>query len=243
MKNMRRGVFITGTDTEVGKTVVAGGLARTFRNMGINVGVMKPVETDGEYKKGKLVGSDTENLIRMSKISDNYNHINPYIFEHPLAPYVAAKLEGKRIYKKKILISFRSLMDKHDFLIVEGCGGLLVPITSNYMISDLAADMKLPVIIIARAGLGSINHTLLTLDHARRSGINVIGVIINKTSRNIQMSEETNPQIIKTFGKIPILGIIPYSSERKNMDSVVNKYVDIEKILYDNARNVMRREQ
>ena len=240
MKNMRKGVFITGTDTEVGKTIIAGGLARLLRSMRINVGVMKPVETGGEYKKGKLVGKDTEYLIRMSKIQDTC-HVNPYILQHPLAPYVAAKLEGKKIYKKKILTSFRNLTNKYDFLIVEGCGGFLVPITSNCMVSDLARDMKLPVIIVAKAGLGSINHTLLTLDHARRSGIKVIGVIINKTSRNIQMSEETNPQVIKTFGKVPILGIIPYTSERKNMDSVVNKYVDIEKILYNNTRNVMRR--
>ncbi|MDO9463831.1 MAG: dethiobiotin synthase [bacterium] len=235
MKNMRKGVFITGTDTEVGKTVIAGGLARLLRNMRINVGVMKPVETGGKYKKGKLVGKDTEYLIRMSKIQDTYSHINPYILQHPLAPYVAAKLEGKKIYKKKILTSFRNLTDKYDFLIVEGCGGFLVPITSNYMISDLARDMKLPIIVVARAGLGSINHTLLTLNYARRAHINVIGIIINKASRNIQMSEETNPQVIRAFGRVPILGIIPYTSGRKSMDVVVDKYVDIEKVLYNNT--------
>jgi len=232
---MRKGVFITGTDTGVGKTIIAGGLARLFCNMGINVGVMKPVETGGAYKKGSLIGKDAEYLIRTSKIQDTYSHINPYIFEHPLAPYVAAKLEGKKIYKKKILTSFRNLTDKYDFLIVEGCGGFLVPITSNYMISDLARDMKLPVIIVARAGLGSINHTLLTLDYARRSGIKVIGIIVNKIGRNIQMFEKTNPQIIRDFGRVPILGVIPYISGRKNMDDVVNKYVDIGKILYNNT--------
>jgi len=240
---MRKGVFITGTDTEVGKTIIAGGLARLLRNMRINVGVMKPVETGGKYKKGKLVGKDTEYLIRMSKIQDTYRHINPYILQYPLAPYVAAKLEGKKIYKKKILTSFRNLTDKYDFLIVEGCGGFLVPITSNYMISDLARDMKLPIIVVARAGLGSINHTLLSLYHARRSGLKVIGIIINKTSRNIQMSEKTNPQIIRAFGRVPILGIIPYTSGRKSMDVVVNKYVDIEKVLYNNTENVMRRKK
>lgn len=232
---MRKGVFITGTDTEVGKTIIAGGLARLLRNMRINVGVMKPVETGGKYKKGSLVGKDTEYLIKMSKIQDTYSHINPYIFEHPLAPYVAAKLEGKKICKKKILTSFRNLTDKYDFLVVEGCGGFLVPITSNYMISDLAKDMKLPVIIVARAGLGSINHTLLSLYHARRSGLKIIGIIINKTSRNISMSEKTNPQVIRAFGRVPILGIIPYTSGRKSIDVVVNKYVDIEKILYNNT--------
>ena len=110
-----------------------------------------------------------------------------------------------------------------------------MPITSNYMISDLAGDMKLPVIVVARAELGSINHTLLTLDYARRSGLKVIGIIINRTSRNIQISEKTNPQTIKTFGKVPILGVVPYTSGRKNMDDVVNKYVDIKKILYNNT--------
>ena len=241
---MRRGVFITGTDTGVGKTVIAGGLARLLCNMGINVGVMKPVETGGEYKKGRLVGKDAEYLIRMSKTQDAYSHINPYILKHPLAPYAAAKLEGKRIHKKKILTSFRNLTDKHDFLIVEGCGGFLVPITSTYMVSDLAVDMKLPVIIVAKAGLGTINHTLLTLDHARRAGLKVIGVIINKTGRNIQMSEKTNPQVIEAFGRAPILGVIPYTSGHKNMDVVVNKYVDIEKILYNNIyglKALMRR--
>ncbi|MCK4401336.1 dethiobiotin synthase [bacterium] len=232
---MQKGVFIAGTDTGVGKTVIAGGLARLLRNMGINVGVMKPVETGGEYKNGKLVGKDTEYLIRMSKVQDIYSHINPYILQHPLAPYAAAKIEGKRIYKKKIFASFRNLTDKHDFLIVEGCGGFLVPITSNYMISALARDMKLPVIVVARAGLGTINHTLLTLDHARKAGVKVIGVIINKTSKNIQMSEKTNPQAIRAFGRVPILGVIPYTSGRKKMDVVINKYIDIGKILYNNT--------
>jgi len=232
---MRKGVFITGTDTEVGKTVIAGGLARLLRNMGINVGVMKPVETGGKYKKGKLVGKDTEYLIRMSKIQDTYSHINPYILKHPLAPYVAAKLEGKKIYKKKILTSFRNLTDKYDFLIVEGCGGFLVPITSNYMISDLARDMKLPIIIVAKAGLGTINHALLTLDYARRSRINVIGIIINKTSGDIHLAEKTNPKVIRAFGRVPILGIMPYTSGCKSMDVVIDKYIDIEKILYNNT--------
>ncbi len=232
---MRKGIFITGTDTEVGKTIIAGGLARLIRNMGINVGIMKPVETGGKYKKGKLIGKDTEYLIRMSKIQDTYRHINPYVFEHPLAPYVAAELEGKKIYKKKILTSFRNLTDKYDFLVVEGCGGFLVPVTSNYMISDLAGDMKLPIIIVSRAGLGSINHTLLTLNHAQRSGLKVLGVIINKTSKNIQISEKTNPQVIRAFGGVPILGIIPYTSGRKSMDAAVNKYVDIESVLYNNT--------
>lgn len=209
---MSKGIFITGTDTGVGKTFVACGLIEAMITMGLSVCPMKPVESGCGIKKGELIPEDTVHLIKTSGINEPLDLVNPYRLKHHLAPSVAAEIERVKINKKKILSSFKHLLKKYDVTIVEGAGGGMVPVYKKYLFLDLAKDLDIPVIIVSRPGLGTINHTLLTLEAARSRGLKILGVIFNyaeKTKRGL--SEKTNPGVIKSLGDVTLLGEIPYS--------------------------------
>jgi dethiobiotin synthetase len=205
-----KGIFITGTDTGVGKTYVASGLLRAFRAKGLSVCPMKPVETGCRTRAGKLFPSDTVRLVRDSGTQERISTINPYRFRPPAAPSVAAELEGAIINKRRILSIYNRLIRKYDITIVEGAGGIMVPVYREYLFLDLIKDIGPPILIVARPGLGTINHTLLTIEIANSRGIPILGVIINHaTSRKSGLPEKTNPEIIERLGRIPILGIVP----------------------------------
>lgn len=208
---MAKGIFITGTGTGVGKTVVAGGLACALKREGIDVGVMKPVQTGCiETAKG-LIAPDTNFLINISGVKDSIDIITPYRFKEPLAPSVAAETEGREIDIEKIITSYNLLTKMHDFVIVEGVGGILVPVWKDVLFIDIIRKLSIPVIIVARIGLGTINHTLLTARYALEHGIKIIGIIFNHTnSKEDGIAERTNPDTIKRLCNLPILGILPF---------------------------------
>ncbi len=208
---MHKGIFITGTDTGVGKTFVTIGLLRAFNEMGLKVCPMKPVETGCKVQKGKLIPEDTFNLIKVTEINEPIDLINPYRFRQSLAPAVAAELEGTIISREKIISAYRKLSNKYDLTIVEGAGGIMVPVYRKYFFIDLIKDLNLPILVVARPGLGTLNHTLLTLEVAKSRGINVLGVIINCSSKTKNdASVQTNPEVIERSGGVPVMGIIPY---------------------------------
>ena len=208
---MHKGIFITGTDTGVGKTFVAAGLLRAFKEMRISVCPMKPVESGCGMRKGALIPEDAVTLLKASAVNESLDAINPYRLKHPLAPAVAAEIEGVTISRKKIISSCKYLSKKYDLIIVEGAGGIMVPVYKKYLFLDLIKDMALPGIIIARPGLGTINHTLLTIDAARNRGLQVIGIIINYSAETKSgLSEKTNPYVIEKLGGIPLLGNVRY---------------------------------
>ncbi|MEE8329895.1 MAG: dethiobiotin synthase [Thermodesulfovibrionia bacterium] len=218
---LNRGIFITGTDTGVGKTFVATGLLKAFKETGFNVCPMKPVETGCRAKKGKLVPVDAVRLIRASGTEEPLDIINPYKFRLPLAPAVAAVTEKVSIKKKKILSACNHLLKKYDITIVEGAGGIMVPVYKKYLFLDLIKDMDIPILIVSRPGLGTINHTLLTIETAGSRGIDILGVIINYTTKTKKgLPERTNPEVIEKLGGVPLLGIVPYS---KNTNSSLIK--------------------
>ena len=213
---MHKGIFITGTDTGVGKTFVAVGLINALKEKGFNVCPMKPVETGCRTKKGKLIPEDTMSLIKASGIKEAIDVINPYRFKHPLAPSVAAELERKSIKKEKIFSAYNYLSKKYDITIVEGAGGIMAPLYKKYLFLDFIKDLKLPVIIISRPGLGTINHTLLTISAAKGRGVNILGVVINYAAKTkTGIAEKTNPEIIKRLGGVPVIGIVLYSKNQK----------------------------
>ncbi|MBI3584045.1 MAG: adenosylmethionine--8-amino-7-oxononanoate transaminase [Nitrospinae bacterium] len=200
---MNKGVFITGTDTGVGKTVVSAGLALSLRHKGLDVGVMKPIQSGDR--------GDTEFLIKVSGVKDEIELVNPCYFKKPLAPLTASKIEGVKINITAIKNAFDELCKRHDIVIVEGIGGLFVPLTEDYFVSDLILELNIPIIIVSRPNLGTINHTLLTVKHARESGIDIIGVIFNETKKKKKgLAEKTNPSIIEKLSGVPILGTLPY---------------------------------
>lgn len=203
---MDRGIFITGTDTGVGKTVVAGGIARVLKDAGVDVGVMKPVATGDRQ--------DALFLIDSIGSKDPINLVNPVYLKHPLSPNVAERLTRKRIALGKILRAYKKLSGLHRFLIVEGIGGILVPIKDNFFVADLIKELNIPVIIVAKPYLGTINHTLLTIKAARDYGLNIKGIIINYSDdRKIGLAEKTAPAVIKRISRLPILSIVPYAND------------------------------
>ncbi len=208
---MGKGYFITGTDTGVGKTLVAGGLAALCGKNGRDVGVMKPVATGCNCIDGALVSEDAVFLKNAAGTADEYEIINPVRFEQPLAPTVAARLNNTTIDLKKIHAAYAVLRKRHDFLIVEGVGGLLVPLGDHYFVSDLIGDMGLPLIIVCRPALGTINHTLLTIASARERKLKIAGIIINESSDGCDETvKRTNREELARFTGIPVLGDIPF---------------------------------
>jgi dethiobiotin synthetase len=202
-----KGLFITGTDTGVGKTLVTAGLAASLRSSGIDIGVMKPIETGYSPRS-----SDSAFLMRAAGVEDPLDYISPYRFKFPLSPFAASTMEKIPIHLRKIEQAFHRLLRQHRGVLVEGAGGLLVPITRVSLMVDLALRLDLPLLIVSRTNLGTLNHTLLTVEVAKRRGIKVAGVIFNHLVERKGLAERTNPEVIKPFLDVPILGEIPYAS-------------------------------
>lgn len=199
---IRQGIFISGTDTGVGKTIAICVLGTLLQDRGLDIGVMKPVQCGG---------GDAAFLRKSLSIKDSLDEINPYRAKEPFSPHIAFKRQRTVIDIERIKDAYHNLKDRHDLLLVEGAGGLLAPIKNNYLVADLIKDLDLELIIISRLNLGTINHTLLTIHQARERGIRIKGVIFNevqKTRRGIP--EKTNPQAIRSLGKVAVLGTVPY---------------------------------
>jgi dethiobiotin synthetase len=190
-----RGAFVTGTDTGVGKTVVTAALALALRDRGLDAGVVKPVQT-GE--------GDAAELARLTGLAEE--GIAPFSFRAPLAPLVAARLEGRELALEDVATAVRTIAERHELIVVEGAGGLLVPVGPDWTVADLACELGLPLIVVARAGLGTVNHTLLAVAEARRRGLELLGVVLNGAGDE---SSATNPELIATFGDVPVLARLP----------------------------------
>lgn len=215
---MKAGIFITGTDTDVGKTVVSAGLALVLRDRGIKVGVMKPVATGCYGLEERLISQDAAFLMEAAQ-NDHVPLASPSRFRNPLSPNVAAMLEKKEVNIPRILKSYEQLQKHYDFLIVEGIGGLMVPLKKDYYVANLIRDMGLPIVIVSYAGLGAINHTLLTIDAAVIRGLELRGIIFNRVSvTNYSLAELTNPKVIHDLSGVPVLGSLP-DIPGLNMDS------------------------
>ena len=239
---MGRGVFVTGTDTGVGKTIVTASLVSLLIDDGFDVGVMKPVETGCPKKNGRLVPRDATFLKVVSNSKDGLSLINPYRFSKPLAPLIAAEIDHREIKMGKISLAYGKLKKKHDMTFVEGAGGLLVPLTGKLTNADLILKLALPIIVVVGSKLGAVNHTLLTLGWARENRIKVIVLVINQPHRSPgsrkDLAEETNPMLIRSFAGVPILGEVPYipSISRPHPFSnpavmnILKRAIDLEKI-------------
>jgi adenosylmethionine-8-amino-7-oxononanoate transaminase/dethiobiotin synthase len=202
-----KGIFITATDTAVGKTTVAAVLGVLLRKKGLNVGVMKPVQCGGD---------DAAFLKKIVRSTDSLDEINPYFSAKPFSPHVAFRLAKKAIDIRKILDVYQDLQSRHDVVIVEGAGGVNVPLTEDYFVIDLIKDMDLDAVIVSRLGLGTINHTVLTVNQLRARGIEVKGIIFSSTNTKVKgVPEKTNPSFIEKSTGVAVLGIIPYL---KNID-------------------------
>jgi dethiobiotin synthetase len=222
----------------VGKTVIAGGLALAFRKRGIDLGVMKPAVTGCRTQRGNRTAEDVDFLVKASGSADDPRLVCPYMLRDPLAPEVAAEREGARIDIRTIKSAFRRLSRKHEALIIEGAGGLFVPVKRNYLMIDLIASMGIPIVIVARPGLGTINHTLLSCEAARAKHIGIAGIIINNYPQKPSTAERTNPDMIRRYARAPLLGVVPHlpavSVAKCTLDGLLTateSSIDIKKLL------------
>ena len=197
------GLFILGTGTEVGKTAVAAGLAAALRRRGLDVGVMKPVATG----VSDAVGEDAAWLRRAAGVGDPIEQVSPYRFRVPAAPAVA---RGRtRIDLAVVRRAYEALAARHEIVLVEGIGGLLVPLDDRRTVADLAQALDLPVLLVACAQLGTINHTLLTVEQARGAGLDLLGLVLNGRPRRPSVAERTNPAVLRRWTMLPVVGVVP----------------------------------
>ena len=207
---MKCGFFITGTDTGVGKTVVTGALAAMLRARGRNVGVMKPVATGCVRRREGLVSEDAEFLAQVADVPEPLDEISPIRLAGPLAPTVAAARAGIELDLAPMWAAWRRLRDAHEVLLIEGIGGILCPVTRKMFVADMAVRFAMPVLIVARPNLGTINHTALTVEAARSRGLEVAGIVINRYNRDTEdVAEMTAPDEIQRATGAPVLGLVP----------------------------------
>jgi len=242
---MRKGIFVLGTDTGVGKTVVAAGLALALKKRGVNVGVMKPVATGCLGSGKRLVSEDAAYLMEAAG-ADAPPLVNPIRFRNPVVPNVAAAVENAEINLEEIYGAFSALKAEHDFIVVEGIGGVLVPIKQDYFVSNLVQELGLSALLVARAQLGTINHTLLSAEALAVRGIDVVGVIMNDLPEtNISLAEVTNEKVITDLCGVPFLGTLPrmHTVSVEGMQfgalgEVFSERIEVEKILNESTVEV-----
>jgi dethiobiotin synthetase len=238
---MSKGFFITGSDTEVGKTFVACALARLFKGTGLDVGVMKPVESgclegDGEGDSDILIPSDAMKLQQASGSEDNMEDISLYRFPLPVAPNVAARVAGitKEIDFERIKQTYERLAKNHKVVIVEGAGGLMTPVTDTKTMTDLALHMGLPLIVVSASKLGVMNHTLLTIAHARKVGLKIAGLILNHPTipKKTDESINYNRTELERIKGIPFLGELPFiDGPVSELEKTAREKIDLKQLL------------
>lgn len=205
-----RTIFVTATDTGVGKTVTTAALAVALCRSGVSVGVMKPVETG--VVKGQP--SDAGRLKQTAQVSDSLDLVRPYAFTLPVAPLDAARAERRTIKIPTIMQAYCELYAQHDLLLVEGVGGVHVPMTPKTDVLELIVTMKASVLVVGRVGLGGVNHALLTLNALRERKIPILALVLNRTiSANTAVArrqERSTVSLLREFAAVPVIGPFPY---------------------------------
>lgn len=223
---MPDGYFITGTDTEVGKTLISLGLLRRLRDQGHRVAGMKPVASGATPSADGLRNEDALALQRASSQPPDYELVNPYCFEPPVAPHIAARRAGMSIELDRILDAWRRLAARTDRVVVEGVGGWLVPLDRHHTVADLAQALGLPVILVVGLRLGCINHALLTAQSIRRAGVPFAGWVAN--GLDPAMAEtEANIAAIGSRLEAPLLAEVPHLDEPADLAAQVVRYLNL----------------
>jgi dethiobiotin synthetase len=233
-----KSIFITGTDTGVGKTIASAAIAMLLRKMGHKVAVMKPVTSGCIERDGHLVSEDAELLCYAAGVPVTPDSA-PYLLRAPVAPSIAASQDGVRISFDTIKEAYQRLAESNDFVIVEGAGGLMVPLAGGLLVADLAQHLGLPIAVVARPDLGTVNHTLLTVFCARTMGLKVKGVIVNRYPEAPGEAQSYAPHMIDSLSGAQLLGLFP-QTEGKDDREVTERLVD--RLLQQPATGIMLRE-
>ncbi len=214
---MRCGVFVTGTGTGVGKTVVAAALLRALRRRGFDAIPMKPVQTGGSPGPNGLSAPDLDTSLGVADLGPDppeYTLMAPYVYEPACSPHLAGRMDGNDVQAARILQCADRLLKSHDALVVEGAGGVLVPINAEQTMLDLMVALGLPVVLVGLPGLGTINHSLLSIHALRGAGLGVLGIIFCQPEPlDHDFITSDNPKTIAKFGRVEILGSIGYHQD------------------------------
>jgi dethiobiotin synthetase len=215
-------IFITATDTGVGKTFISAGLCEIARDLGFSVGYLKPISSGGtddiKYVKGK------------AGLVDDVDIVNPIRYMLPLSPYAAGKTEKVKMDLTKIKRTLKSMEKYREFVVVEGIGGVYVPIKKGSFVSDMIKKLELPAVLVARAGLGTINHTLLSVKELRLKKIRIKGIILNGFTGK-ELSERSNAQVIEELSGVPVIGHIKANSSFHSLVKQLKHQKVLEKLI------------
>ena len=222
--------FITGTDTDVGKTYITAGLAVTLRKMGLDIGVMKPFAAGTAQKKG-FKSEDIEILSKAAQVNDPENLINPQFFKISASPYTVWKKLKIKPKVPTILSSFKKLSKLHETILVEGMGGVMTPILKDYYITNLIKDMKIPAILVTRSKVGTVNHTIMTVKMCEKYKIPIKGIIINNFDRGYPVKQLTSD--LQNLTGIKVLGSIPFLKDLSDTSlyRIFKKNIDLSSLL------------
>lgn len=225
---MSRGIFIIGTDTDVGKTFITGGLTYVLRKNGYNTCCFKPIQSGGTLKENKLIPDDVNFVKTICSIDESYDSMNVYCLKEAVSPHLASNMEDMLIDKDTIVDSYKKLQEKYDYIIVEGAGGIIVPLIENeYFVYDLIKDLNLSCIIVCKAGVGTINHTVLTYEFVKSKGIDVKGIIVNKYNKKFY--EDDNIKTIESITGLKVISIVNDLKENMKFNNIKREY---EKSIY-----------
>ncbi len=225
---MPRAILVTGTDTNVGKTVVTAALAGALRRRGVNAGVMKPIATGCTVADGEYYSPDTVFLRKATGVAEPDFMVTPVMLEPPLAPSVAARMVATPFPMNQVRAGIEDLFERHPVVLVEGVGGFLTPLDNETLVCDMAAKLRMTVLVVARPTLGTINHTLLTLEAAWARGLRVAGVVFCETKPDDRdASTDTNAEEISRIAGVRLLGTLSYDPLTSVEECRVGDIVDL----------------
>jgi len=242
IRHILHGVFITGTDTEIGKTTIAAGLAWLLSKNNIKVGVMKPFATSSRTYSKLYKSHDTAILAKAANIKESDRILNPVFFRLPASPLMAADLMSSSVDLNSVIEKFSFLKKKYQFTVVEGIGGIMVPITTRVTVVDIIKKMNLPIIIVSSPKLGSINHTILTINACKENKVPIMGIIFNQMPEEPSIVESLTPKYIERLTGIKTISIIPlmekcnfkkigyYLGKNPAMENLISSLIDNEEV-------------
>lgn len=219
---MKKGIFITATGTDVGKTYVSGLLTKQLRESGIDCGYYKPVLSGAIVENDKIIAGDAEHVTQTAGLGGNSIERVSYIFKPAVSPHLASEIEGRPINLNKIIEDFKNAAEKHKFTVVEGAGGIICPLNldENLFIYDIPKALNLDVIVVADGGLGTINNTFLTVDFIKRLGLNIKGIILNKFEHENFMHRD-NLRVVERICGVKVIGTVTKDAEKIELSEAI----------------------
>ncbi len=223
---MKNSYFISGTDTDVGKTIFTAGLARLLRDSGVDIGIMKPFAA-GQKQSSGFASEDVQMLVNAARVKDPESLVNPQFFPIPASPYTAFRNLGIKPNLELVTKSFSELKKLHDVMLVEGMGGIMTPILEDYFVVDLIRDMKLETIIVTSSRVGTVNHTLMTVKMCKEHDVKIKGIVINHLSKDgypfVELKRDLEELThLDVLGQLPVLENLQIetiaSTLKNNMD-------------------------